>query len=276
MNNDSTQQLFSTLVANRSGGVGKTLLAQTLIALLSPSARGRWRPLSIDTFEVDQRSKLSQLFSESLDMPIAPNLGDVEESLASFNQVWDKVFLKIVGGDALVDFGANVAPRFARWLELQRGETFGVVCPPVLLAVPVTGSAQSLSDGVATIEAFWKTQRVLPIGRTIVFANELFGAVEKLPSADYAWLLSQARRGKLSILRMPKCDGPMLAVLDSQDVGVVEALDLSDAEFATRFGMRDLRALRQAQVQLADWLIVIGVELRKAGLVGVEAEKALA
>jgi len=267
------KKTFSALVVNRSGGVGKTLLTQALRILMASPAGEDWRPISVDSVEGGQRSKLSRLMPECVDIPIAPKLSAIKSNAFPFYQLWDRVFLNIAQGSAIVDFGANVVPNFAQWLELQEGDNYGIVCPPSLLIVPITSSAQALSDGVATIEGFWKTQQVLPISRTIVFFNEVFGPVENPISPDYTWLLRRAREGKLTILRMPKCEGPLLAAFDAQDIPVFSVLRMNDDQLSAMFGLTDLRRRTLAQKQLLEFLIAIGNELIKAGLMDFDGKK---
>jgi len=258
---------YSTLVVNRSGGVGKTLLTQALRALMTPPAGGNLRTFSIDTFEDGQQSKLSRVMSYCVDIPIAPKLSTTKSTAIAWRRLWDKVFLNIAEGNALIDFGANVIPLFAQWLELQNGDDYGVVCAPVLLVVPITNSAQALSDGRATIEGFWKTRKVLPVGLTVVWLNEVFGPIGKSSSPDYDWLISQAREGRLTILRMPKWEGDFAQALDARNMGLMTAYNMSDAKLYSNFGFRDQRLLLMAKVRMRDWLIAIGYELRKAGIV---------
>jgi len=266
------KKTFSALVVNRSGGVGKTLLTQALRILMASPAGEDWRPISVDSVEGGQHSKLSRLMPECVDIPIAPALSVIEEGSFPFYQLWDEVYLNIARGSAMVDFGANVVPAFSQWLEILETDRNGIDYPPSFLIVPITSSGQALRDGVATIEGFWKTQQVLPISRTIVFFNEVFGPVENPISPDYEWLLRRAREGKLTILRMPKCEGPLLAAFDAQDIPVFAVLRMNDDQLSAMFGLTDLRRRTLAQKQLLEFLIAIGNELIKAGLMDFKAK----
>ena len=209
------------LVANRTGGQGKTLVSQLLLAHL---ARARYpvMPLAADAQSTEPAgrgggsSKLAKVLPGTHDLGIGRDAGlggGAAEQLA----YWDDLGSVITAVDTLLDVGANVIDPIVAWAKAADALEDLRELLVVDLVVPVTRGTQSLRDASSMVSDVLSAH-ALPI-RNVYLVRNKWGAQEA-PDAAVKGFLSEVRAivrrtkvgdvpsitGGVALLELGSCD----------------------------------------------------------------------
>lgn len=170
---------YACIVANRTGGQGKTVVTQ----LLYEALREGGVPAKLASVDTDarsaERSKLGGLYPETKDLPISADLADVaEEDPSVALRHWDAFGALLRERNTVIDLGANVIGSMLRWaqMSLQASAMRG---KPLNFLVVVTAQEKSAADAIAVLNEIEATRGALEIGKIGVVFNEGLGKFER-------------------------------------------------------------------------------------------------
>lgn len=190
---------WSTIVANRTGGQGKTVVTQ----LLYEGLRQAGVPVKLASVDSDagsaQRSKLGGLYPETKDLPISAKLSDVadEDPSASLRH-WDAVGALLRERNTVIDLGANVVGSLLNWAQMSL-EASAMRGKPLNFLVVVTAQEKSAADAIAVLKDIEETREAIEIGKIGVVFNEGLGKFERSGAQMSALRALIAEKGYASI-----------------------------------------------------------------------------
>ena len=246
----STFDLCSYMVAQRTGGQGKTLIAQ----LLFDAARlAGWQPTLVSADSVNDgqsqaRSKLSTILDGVYELAVAPPIADVMESGLNVVAHWDQLGAILEKGNALIDLGANVLPAVANWARVsQCGDM-----KPIVLVVPVTCQAQSASDALAIITELAEIVDYFPVRKTVIVFNDVHGRAATAAGPSFDELRRRIAKGDLVGCQIKKCVSEIWAYAEADKIRLSALAAMAPEEYVSRYGVTKYAGSRGRQM-LAAW-----------------------
>ncbi len=176
---------WSCIIANRTGGQGKTLVSQLLYeALREGGVPARLAAVDSEAGSTD-RSKLGRLYPETRDLAIAVDLAElVDAEGVRALEHWDAFGQMLREHNMVIDVGANVIGAMLRWAQVTRPGRV-MAGRPMNFLVVVTAQETSAADAVAVLDEIEATRSSLVIGQVGVVMNEGLGKFERSgPKAD--------------------------------------------------------------------------------------------
>lgn len=256
----------AALVVNRTGGQGKTLLAQLLAALLEEQGR---TVLSVDKAGgADKRSKLGRVIQSAVELGSGPELSQAIDDQEGFISHWDKFGEHLMAADTIIDVGANVIDSVVSWARISDARTAmagGVACD---LVIPIVASPQSVSDAVAILKSF-ASGEVLPLRTVTIVQNMWQGTFDVLTSnPDFQALLGfvNANPNMASMVVLPKATGGWIRRAEEDSISFSRMSLWSVAEMSGAFDFNAFQATREMKF-FRDFLVQAKQSLSMSGAV---------
>lgn len=289
------------IVANRTGGQGKTLLSQLLFNAFAKAGRPLL-PMSADSVSTDPgaagagtgvaapQSKLGKALPGTVELGIGRSLlagGGVADLLT----YWEPLGELVLAADTLLDTGANIVDPILDWLVSS--DAYEELVPDLVvdLVVPVTCNSQPLADAEAMVAAVLASG-AMPLRNVYVVQNQwglpeasiedVQGVVTRLRALAASQPRGRRIEGGIALLHLKACDtttgSKALAELDRDfcHLGLLDA-QVNGREYeAPRLADAVLSAEdRRAGVGLADRERQIAVLGGKGGIPLEARQKAL-
>lgn len=245
----STFDLCSYMVAQRTGGQGKTLIAQ----LLYDAAKlAGWQPTLVSADSVNDgqsqaRSKLSTILDGVIELAVAPPIADVMESGLNVVAHWDQLGAILEKGNALIDVGANVLPSVANWARVSQCADM----KPLVLVVPVTCQAQSAADAVALITDLAEIADYFPVKKTVICFNDVHGRAETAAGPSFDELRRMIAKGDLVGCQIKKCVSEIWAYAEADKIRLSTLAAMAPEEYVSRYGVTKYAGSRGRQMLTA-------------------------
>ncbi|WP_439515711.1 hypothetical protein [Oceanibaculum nanhaiense] len=243
------------IVANRTGGQGKTLLCQ-LIALGLEAVTDPPALVAIDTDTSDTRSKLGKFFGNVEELRISPDMEELRRDPRRAIAHWDRLGEIMVAGNAVIDVGANVIGSLLDWAILRRA---GAVlrakqAPPILLVVPMRAQAQAVEDALHILDRSIHDQDGLPIVLRTLVLNEASGTFERYgTNEDFTRLSAMKREHGLAVTRIGHCMSELWPLTEREYLSLRDVVALPTAAIEERFAMNAFAAAG-AHAELLEWI----------------------
>jgi len=259
----------SIFVAVRTGGVGKTLLAQVLQFCLSETFGFDIPMVSLDAADEKSTSKLKKVLPQTQDIRFAPSMSDLMRDPSVSVGHFDQVAALMAKGGHLFDFGANVSPVLFSWVEHSGIGAFYGRLLPITLVVPVVAHAQSIGDAIATIEDAWKFGEYLPVKKIVVVYN---GRDGKFGSGldGFAKLKAMeamgGRHAAVTSIELPRLLSEVWKPSQDRHLSLFDILNASPQSLSEQFDLTIMAAGRGRR-DIKEWLAEAGAAFGAAGLI---------
>lgn len=259
----------SVIVANRTGGQGKTLVAQ-LIALAYELAGLPIDLASADTSAGQNSSKLGKFYRGSVqELGIGADLDSVRLDGSRAVAHWDRIGSLLLTGNVVIDLGANIVDQIWEWARSRNAHSVlkESHAPPITLVVPIRAQAQALEDALTLLERSISETRALPIARRVLILNEASGDFERYGTHnDFERLQAMKLNADLKIVRLPLCRSEIWPAIERHYLPLRGLIQLSTETYAKEFHL-DLFAASGARTDLMDWLTEAIDGFRAVGIV---------
>ena len=227
------------VVANRTGGQGKTLASQLIIA-----AYPRMRSYCADSRDAvvdgSRKSKLARMVEGTVDFGAGPTEDDFKEDPKVYSRFWDPFGLAVLMGDAkdvdsskravvagranagkpmLIDFGANVVDSFLDWSKSSGGAAAfdtGTWRAAFDFVIPVVSSPQSIGDALSIVERL-RTGEHVPVRRIVLVLNEIQGPFPQDGDGPFEALTALVRVSGGVVVPMPRIDNKGLRFFEAKN-----------------------------------------------------------
>ena len=259
------------LVANRTGGQGKTLLAHLLASELRRTDPG-FRVMCADSVEPvangGRSSKLGRCVSGVLEVGSGPTPSEVQADPRLALEFWDAIGTPLLDrsrSGCLMDVGANVIDPILDWA--RTADLDAVLDGSIVtdLVVPIVATAKSVSDARDVVANAIKPGG-LPIGTVFVVENGWQGPFGPLSSnSDYQGLLTMSRQGGGKVVAMPACRSAVLPEVERGHLYLGDVAEWDFNEAARSFGWELIKASRELRTFTA-WMRECAAALSAAGL----------
>jgi hypothetical protein len=261
------------LVGNRTGGQGKTLVAQ-LLHYGYGLAGTEMRVVAADTSDVEGgRSKLGQILKTVDELGIGARMDQIKADPRKAINYWDKIGTHLKEGSTVIDLGANVLPMVFDWAQ-QRQAARVLKNSPISLVVPVTAQRQSIIDAVKMIEESQADTAQIPFQHTYVIFNAYHGSFDDLKTTREMRMLQNMEQKK-SIIRvnMARCTTEVWERIEANFTRLSEVAQLEHDDFIERFEL-DPFAASGAHSDFMTWLRDTLAAFRSAKLIpaGLDAQ----
>lgn len=240
----------SVMIGNRTGGQGKTLVAQVL-AVASLALQAPYHTVAVDVppGNTKVRSKLGLLLPQTQEIAISAETSDVLASGAAIFRHFDKLGSVLRIGGSVIDTGANVLPAILEWIDHIDADFNRTGMFHVDLIVPATAQATALSDAHRVLI---KSLPFVTIERRILLFNFMQGKPDRSAKSPMDRLENLARGEVIEIVRFNACESKLLPLLEAKSIPLLMALMLSDEQTQHIFGLSKAIAA-EARAQLHRW-----------------------
>lgn len=236
MTNSIIRPPFVVIVANQKGGVGKTLLACTLIDNLALAG------IPCTVVQIDDQQRLSSLIGAQV-VTILPDLQEARRNPRALMAVFARIYTacEVVaksGGVVVIDVGANQFAFLCAWLQaVDLDEDLRAWRLPLLLLVPGVAEPEALRQAAATLAA---GVRALPSAKRVFVENRRNGAIADLsPHSEAAAIvkseLAPALKG-VARITMPLIEGDSWQPFENASVRFIKAIAMLPQEAAALIG----------------------------------------
>jgi len=253
-------QNYSCIIANRTGGQGKTLVAEVLLHALTTSGV-RVVPAAIDTaVETGGRSKLGRRYPEVQDYAISADIGEVATDGAKALLHWEEVVELFKQRNVAVDLGANVVHELLKFVQMSdispimRGR-------PVNFLVVTTAQDNAIGDAIATLAEIEKARGAMELGKIVVVLNEFHGQFGGADGNTAALRNLISAKGYATVT-IGKC---LFSQLDKGG-SLKDLLEIDAEAFERRYGVKTMTAIREVG-ELSKWVAAAVDQFRAAGIV---------
>lgn len=258
----------SIICAARSGGQGKTTVAQ----LLHTVCQRKNIPhtlYSADFLGRDARSKLGKLYPGRVtELGSGATFEDVKTSddMNRSIRYWDRLGDVLVEGGAVIDLGANVIDRVLDWAEQRHAATvLDKRGAPGIDACVVCKSTMHSVDQAVSLASSFLEGRLFPLGRVFVIINEADGKVLTEPAREK--LLALAEHPEVDIIRLPFCDSEVWRLTELNEEPLFEALEWDPDDLVERYDI-DIWEATSGLAEMRAWFEVFEKKALSSGLVG--------
>jgi hypothetical protein len=258
----------TTVVANRTGGTGKTTTAQ-MIALGYEVARTPQKLAAADTAQEGSTSKLGKICGGVLELGIGAPIEALKLRQQDAVAYWDRFGALLTEGGYTVEIGANVVTPIWGWARVSAA---GRVlrhrgAAPIVLVVPVKAQAQAIEDAIDLLEMSIRDEEHLPLAARVLVLNEAAGTFESYGSGeDFRKLNEMKQRHGLRIARLPLCASEVWPVMEREYLPVRDLLTMAPEAFESEFGLDAFSASR-AHLDLVSWANESLESFRSVGLI---------
>lgn len=259
------------VVANRTGGQGKTTVSQMLLSMY-PEAQ----PFSADAQDApDGKSKLGRIMGDRKvhELGVGWSLEQTQKGLEENSAFWDEFGALLAqvadkGEVAVVDLGANVVDSLVAWggsfdsasLFCERRIVAGRKPIVFTFVVPMVSSPQAMSDAKA-IAAELAAGGGLPVSRVVFVRNEWQGAIPQ----GFDPMPADPGAVKWSTCSIAKCDSSLLKIFELKEKAIGSIVGMDDDVLSKEFALNFIQAARSGD-RMRTWLSTSIASLMKAGL----------
>lgn len=227
------------LVGNRTGGQGKTLISQLIHCGYAYSGKPI-DAVSADSSEAGASSKLGRILGNVQELGIGANISSVMENQHEAVRYWDQLGKRLLGGNCVIDLGANILPLIFQWAE-QRNARRVLKGTPIALVIPVTAQAQSLADAVEMLQASREAE--LPISNRYIVLNEYHGSFDRLlDNPDYAAITKAARSHPTTVIKLPKAKVEVWDQIEAKNLSFEKLGRMAHPEWQKEFDINPFAA----------------------------------
>ncbi|MDQ0317036.1 hypothetical protein [Amorphus orientalis] len=260
-------KLRSIICAARSGGQGKTTVAQMIHVIAQKNGAPR-QLYSADFMGSGESSKLGKLYPNRVtELGIGATYGElkISDDLNQSIRYWDRVGDVLVRGSALIDLGANVIDRMLEWAELRHANTVlkNRNAPPVDVCVVCKSTMHSVEQAASLANTLLNGD-LLPVGKIVIVINEADGKVLTEPAR--AKLLALREHPKIDFVRLPFCDSEVWRLTEIQSKSLAEALEWDPDDLVEKYDI-DIWEATSGLAELRAWVEVFEKKLAASGLV---------
>jgi hypothetical protein len=260
------------IVANRTGGQGKTLVAHLLAWFLRESDPG-FRAMCADSLEIVEQgrpgvSKLGRSVSDVIELGAGPSPTEVQNNPRLAFEFWDSMVTPLLDGTGfgcVLDVGANVVDAILDWgrsADLQAIFEDRVV---VDLVIPAVATFKSLADA-ADVASSAVRPGGLPVRSVFLVENQWQGPFSQVAaSKDYGVLREIVDRTGGSVATLPRYPLEALALIERDRLFFGDVATMDYHAIADRFSMSRIKASRE-QLALGRWFTECRASLSAAGL----------
>lgn len=249
------------VVANRTGGQGKTLLAH-LLALSSSPDRVVMCADTVDD-SAGGVSKLGRMLRGVIEIGAGPTAAEVSKDAQSAYGYWDVIGEHLFGDEGnpvILDVGANVVDRIFEWGVVTGFEdALGDVVQSSLV-VPVVARPKSLSDAADVVrEAVrYGKEGGIVFSHIILVRNHWQGGFDQVEGGEEYKALKEAIDAvpediSCVVLDLPRCDSDLLRILEERHLSLKDVSGLDFSEIAELFSWKRMKASREQKLFNA-WL----------------------
>ncbi len=248
------------VVANRTGGQGKTLVAH----LMAVGLRRRdpdFRVMCADSVETPGegaigRSKLGGSVSGVIEVGSGPSMAQIQLDPSVAYAFWDTIgapLLDTSGVGLLLDVGANVIDRIFDWAAAaDLAAVFGDSVRTDLV-VPVVATGKSVADAREMV-AVATGAGGLPLGAVYVVENGWQGSFAKVAdNRDYTELVRMASASGGGVIALPHCVSELLSACELSHVYLGDAEAWDHVKVAERFSWPLIKASRELR-SFKEWM----------------------
>ena len=260
------------IVATRTGGQGKSLIAHLLAAelrRLDPD----YRVLCADSLEVIERgkpgvSKLGRAVLGTIEIGPGPSAAELQANPQLASEYWDTIASLMVdctGAGLLIDVGANVIDAILEWAALADLAAVLDGAVAVDLVVPVVATAKSIADARDVIQRA-RQSGGFPLQTVTLVENCWLGPFGGLAQdTDYRALHRLVREAQGQVVVMPRCGSEILNMVERSHrfLGDVGGWDFP--RVAEAFGWSAVKASRETKM-FRQWLEACRLAFGEAGL----------
>lgn len=259
----------TVIVANKTGGQGKTLNSQMIYL---GYCDGGFSPklAAADTTGDEERSKLGKFYPGLVrELGLGVRLSDLRRNQGAAIAYWDQLGALLLQGGFIIDIGANVVPFLFDWAKSrdagrilrQRG------APPIVLCVPVKPQAQAVEDALYVLERSVAEAEFLPLASRVLVQNESGGTFDGYgSSADFQRFHALKRSHGLRIAAMSQCHSELWPIAERNYLPLHDLLTADLEELERTHGL-DAFAASGAQADLVEWVDETLNSFRSVGLV---------
>jgi len=191
---------FAYIVANKTGGQGKTTVAQLLYEALLDAGVGP-RLAAIDRAGGSRRrSKLGTLYPQTFDWGVAADRAELAagQGEAALRH-WDVLSRVLKQRHVVIDVGANAIDPMLRWMQLSLTAD---ARHPMNFLVVSTAQEHAAADAMAVLDEIEASRRAIAVGRIGVVLNGAFGSFDQ-PGDKVAGLMALAKARGYPIIQLP-------------------------------------------------------------------------
>jgi hypothetical protein len=258
----------TTLIAARTGGQGKTLVAH-LIALHLQIAGMMPRLVAIDSETADQQSKFGKFFPNVQEFRIAPDLDTQKRNPQSRISHWDPLGEILLQGNAVIDVGANVIGAMLDWGILRRASDVlqSRRAPPITLVVPARAQAQAVEDALQLSGRSRDEKQGLPFAHRVLVLNEASGSFDRYgTNDDFQRLAALKESCGLKVMRLRQCMSELWPLTEREYLPLRDVISSTTDDLQQRFALNPFEAAG-AHAELLEWLAEALDELRAVDLI---------
>ena len=222
------------MIANRTGGVGKTTVTDFLHAYLFKN-KAEYGFVSLDADSNSGKSKLKSRYGDDV-LSLSPTFrANSSDNLTD----WNTLLEIFVEGNRLIDFGANASVSFLEWVKSYDVSSFMYeddkpVYAPVVL-IPITSDEQPIADAISFIKQLEDAKEFFPIDRIVLIKNNFHSDLDIVFSPEVQSFLD-ARKNSVSIIRMKRCyDAGAMASLARSTTSMFDILKTTPKESFNTF-----------------------------------------
>jgi hypothetical protein len=260
------------VVANRTGGQGKTLVSQ-VIHFGYLLAGHKLHVVAADSSKVEGgKSKIGQIMDNSRVCPIqveelgiGASMDTIKADARSAISYWDGIGPHLKGGSSVIDLGANILPQVLEWAKQRKANRL-LAKSDIALVVPVTAQRQSIIDALQMINEARHADSELRFKTIYVVFNGYHGPfkdVEKTTEMEI--LLDLVRNNVVTRIDMKRCGTEVWERVEANFMSLVDLAQLDHEAYARDFGLNEFEA-SGAHVEFVDWLNETHNAFRAAGL----------
>lgn len=259
------------LVGNRTGGQGKTIVSQ-LIHHGYSCAQQSLGAASADSSAQGEASKLGRILPEVEELGTGANLADLKENQHAAVQHWDRLGRRLLNGNCVIDLGANVLPLVFQWARERKAKSL-LVNKDIRLVIPVTAQAQSVSDGLAMLEASLDPAGYLPVRHRYVVLNEYHGGFHGFAGdVEFEALAGSKRDSSVRVIRLSKAVVEVWGQIEAGFMSLGKLANMASDQYASAFGLDNEFAAVGAEADLKEWVSTSIRAFVTAGLVPAPVE----
>jgi hypothetical protein len=256
-----------TIVGNRTGGQGKTLLAQ----MIARSTEGA-HVVAADKADDEGKSKLGRILADTADakllnqafnpvnvveLGVGPSAMDLLKDPHKGIAIWDEVGQMAMEHHVVMDLGAQVVDGLLDWAENSgAAEIFQEAGVPVRMVIPMMASAKAVTDAYEIFQRLVKFQPLF-VTEIIFVRNAADGSFSQI---DYDSVMQAIKTAvdrrlcppdmRLVMIDVPACSSNLLRVAEARYKSVDTVCSMDAKTISDLFAMNQWDANRQKKLLL--------------------------
>ncbi len=266
----STRSRRFLIVANRTGGQGKTLLSHVLTAGLRQSDPN-FGVMCADSQEMIDGvaiSKLGRSVKGVYEVGAGPSPTEIQDNPTLALSFWDRIGAPLVDGSGrgyLLDVGANVIDQIMDWAGTAELDVVFDGQVDVDLVVPVVATGKSLADARDVVSRM-RAAGGFPVRHVFLVENGWQGSFAPFSGDENHKALRRAvSETGGSIIAVPQCRSEVLDESERRHLYLGDVMSFSAHDIATGFDWPLIKASREFR-RFRLWLEAVLKSFGEAGL----------